>query len=1717
MGYYDMYDTNADQAEKLRALFLEAFSSLMKQHENVKHTQEKEREIATITEDGKYTYLRMTNSNAIVSDAFLDFCGVKYTRLDLDKGNFQYKIPSDDYRKVMDTLISLKEGKITGQDLLDAYRASGKHNLQMLDEILAQYEAVNTISSEEELEHDIPEEVIHETDDNAEWKMHEEEFSDSDLEENSEKLKTDSVKDEVNKKAEKENNSNNSFEEEYSPEIEHSSDIHETNDNAEWKMHEEEEFSDEQLNKQENFDLTEDKEKDVPGNSPNKSSYNSDDISNDISDSRDERAEDIYEEETPKPVTEEQEFSEEALNVDTEDEDYFEEEKTEEKKDNYSSEHKTEEYPSEEKSESYSSEYKEEYKKENYEEAENNNSSDYSSEFFKQEQEYNNSNYQEAYNGQSIYEEERQRQNELINQNRHSNENVEFKSAGNGNDVQAPAFESSYNNANDTQKYGTPDNDKTPPYGTPNNENTGSGNGAPVVGNSLFDNSQTLSFNKINYDSGYLSYRSTELYERTNDVLNAGVSTGMHQSDVGAGWKSTELVRNVIGSTILLDAASGMVDNARAKLSQNVITGNSGIDALNNFIAQTNGTALQGKLDFSSKTAAEASNVMVMEALKKKGLVTGNAKDGYDSRKLEFFMRAAATNEAAMDKLNKMLGLRVANANDKYGLKADDVKNLYSQIAQINNYGKATGQNRTKTSNIKNTRGARNKQLSTVLVKDGLRQSDVYKGYQSVIGQGKNIGRTFVAVKVTTGYIGRKIVNIKPIKAVRKAIGNTRAGKSFSTFKDKMRDFKEKHGRASKLIKRGERKTARLKTKLSKFRGRAADAKGIKKAYFNARAKRLLKRINPKEGFFNKVKSKIFNLLDGAKKLGYKFIKYLVVGLGAYMLLGYIVVLAFSIFGTITSFLDGLHDLGTRKEYEVKDIWWDTANSVAYDLRNAEAEWMHQLKTGASEATKANQNMATFFYGRDYKHIVNYLKENPSLGLKSGYDYDSKNKNGQKYYVIGKNPFPDILTNEEAETLGIQKKIRAIDGKVVVEYENASGQSHHTSNVKEIICMSNVFYDLDGNYDEYAEASEQEYKDTAENPPTGFKKNLNDIGGGLKYVALYVPNIIMNWNDRNATEKTLLNYCIQLFNISHQEIYDLQYSAGLVNGLIDKTQNGTGGIADGEANGTIFFCPEENGCATYSGFYYNDYGSICLKTGNALKSVAGRVIINEDQRCVPVYEGSDGKDVAKAIGLYPRCWIVKTYHETSKTESVSSYQEVSEAAIAGVGTDWTDMGTKTRTEHKGDYNSKNYSKEFKDIVNTYAVNFGNNYNDSKILGITRDMAVYSDNATVYTLTVDMGSVKETKTEKRYTTKTDSEGNTIYMLQTRSTTKTTPHLMVFTHSCVGENHSGSYCGGHLHLTVTGKVYGFTEEQIGDRTVEGSIGEVVSKVPDDYEPPTTNKTYVQDFSVTELEDIFDADSKIVRKVTSENWQGWTKDNMELAVLKYTMDWGSLYGFDFGQEMDGVTLSEEDLDYYMMQCAETLGESDDRADMNHSNTYRTIEKMLKLVGNYLYAETHAQCIPTDCRSTTSHGVGAICSFGVTEGYMTIFKQAMKQQPVTEVLTMDNILSGSGTVSKDYNERYAPQPGDIIYCAGNQSYGIVAGLTPASRYNEEEDPKGEYYWAIKDVTTGKVYKVLPDRTYYYITFRRSVAKGSGIKEYTSLGIEQVNAGDISNAYRIR
>ena len=158
------------------------------------------------------------------------------------------------------------------------------------------------------------------------------------------------------------------------------------------------------------------------------------------------------------------------------------------------------------------------------------------------------------------------------------------------------------------------------------------------------------------------------------------------------------------------------------------------------------------------------------------------------------------------------------------------------------------------------------------------------------------------------------------------------------------------------------------------------------------------------------------------------------------------------------------------------------------------------------------------------------------------------------------------------------------------------------------------------------------------------------------------------------------------------------------------------------------------------------------------------------------------------------------------------------------------------------------------------------------------------------------------------------------------------IYTYTHKCQG-NHTGYYCGGHMRLLVYGVIYHMTKDE-RDNNHTAYEDKYLRYENDGSSSPGYRKGYMASTIPSSLidtsrldgaKDLFDLDYAIyhVDKSVSDQFMGWTYDNIDTATIPLMTDWNELYGIQTSWTINGINGgSAAGVDATLLSTAETNG---------------------------------------------------------------------------------------------------------------------------------------------------------------------------------------------------
>ena len=749
----------------------------------------------------------------------------------------------------------------------------------------------------------------------------------------------------------------------------------------------------------------------------------------------------------------------------------------------------------------------------------------------------------------------------------------------------------------------------------------------------------------------------------------------------------------------------------------------------------------------------------------------------------------------------------------------------------------------------------------------GKKDTDVYKGYQAIQNACRRTKDTIKKVRTTLKFAVKTVA--------RSAYGVVAIGAAFAAPLTKGNSLKAVKGAKKKYLEGKQN----LKDKLALTAQKAKDKLTLKekREKFKNKRKERLAQTRIGQMFSRVFKSKLFLKMKTFGAGVGKFFRFLQLAnplnWGALlkaqikkMLMKKLVPILGAVGGLITSFggavviivviISCITGFFTNKLNDLKD--WLTSITEESDMGRVYQALIKQQDKWLEKMTDTEVSNGFFSRGS-----LRFTKD--YLTAEEYYDKISNHIVGYSNGAYTANPF-DFESDDEY----IYKTITKFDGGTEVYLEAQNGTS--VSNIKDILCMTNEFFGLDTvNASDNKDSSKA---DGADSPETG--------NSGEGYSSIDDSEI--SRDDDTANVSAMKRYAKELFKSSHRQYVELEY-------LVLPTAYTAEKGAESEAqtikanlysSNLVEQCTgyDEGGCTEYKNFYYaavKDKGiMIAAKAKDGSLRPLADVVKPEDDSCRPNngYSDTTLEYLNAVLGSNENCYNISSYGtrtssggETSSRPSVSD--TASEAAkgvlrqcgvIGGVVPDVTSVSFDCNSAWDG------------------ALNYRINWSYETVKEDTRPEGTgkYIDAVTGEELeSTDPGAVEVTEDKEVYWTETTS--GTVDVVW----------------DCKG-GHVGHFCGGHLKANVTSMIYSIPVEKI-----EGEDGAFYN-AEEGRDGELHTFTSYDEAALQTATDIFDIDKAIKHSTETEDWEGWTESNMELACLQYDQDWEEMYGFD----VEGIT---------------------------------------------------------------------------------------------------------------------------------------------------------------------------------------------------------------------
>lgn len=1008
-----------------------------------------------------------------------------------------------------------------------------------------------------------------------------------------------------------------------------------------------------------------------------------------------------------------------------------------------------------------------------------------------------------------------------------------------------------------------------------------------------------VQFNKLTLVNRYTGNVATDMVKSVGTVFVGSIEEGHRESMQGQGKAQMSGISTYINNIGYSNLASVKRDALIRKTQRELNSGTGAYGQLNQLL-KTKGFA---GIDFSSRKQAGTSMEDIYKMLQRSGMAS-NRSGVWDLTKFDrLYRRARKGNDYS----------EIARALGISSISKAEMKLIGEQIHQIARRDR-TGR--------KSTEGAvsTGKTLRSMIAHKLGQDSQVLAGYMNIKQTVQTVRSTAKAawlMAVTSGRVIGKLDKwagrLIGFGANTRLLRDTAFGKGYRKIdsgakkigckiddlknhhrekKDK-KDSKKEKKKTNEKKKREDRQKARRNARQARFASLAGKwnrfAPGFLRtnSFIGRTVGSVGKAVARTTKILGNVFKSVFSLI-GAVSLAKAYIKKTLIYVlgGSFLIMGAAVV----IISAPIDFILGFET--TDDEDSTGDPIMD---KTMHSLQEMETKWTDSLLNDTEGVNLTDYNLK---YGSSYKTAAEYM---PASGAPRIF-WGQHNVKWNDLSGFTANPFGNFdLENDNTASF-----MNNINGGVELIYKTKDG-SARTSNIKEIICMADI-------YTMFSTEAEDTHDD---GQAVDGSESANAKQSGATFAA---SNKKINGDIKSWASNSMIAYAQDLFNMSHQEIIDLQYVILPTKVTKDSFDPDTA-IVDGENNTSVKVtqCPDYDlgGCQIYDNFYYDKNG-IAVKDKDGNLHTAGGVYplrknnmeFDEDESGNIINTEYCFADSVAGFGnIYnsdnAACWKIEL--QDSKSDEIKDYSEPSESGISDA--------VKSLTGDK-----------------EYVTGFS-----------------WSD-AGYFILTTEI--VGETRTHTNPEWVIDVPGHpeighiALNPYQATDVEFRTYHV---THKCAGDHH-GRYCGGHLKAKITGVIYGFTDAEVG---AEEAGVTIAGKVEDGaFVHKDSNKFVVNDSNIFKTaQDIFDIDAACTHPNEREDWEGWTEENIELTLLKYNMDWEDLYGFDLSTTLGGQALTSADTQEIMKQIRENYpGLSEERLSV--------VERGLNYVGKIGYSQAHHNC---------------------------------------------------------------------------------------------------------------------------------------------------------------
>lgn len=1119
-------------------------------------------------------------------------------------------------------------------------------------------------------------------------------------------------------------------------------------------------------------------------------------------------------------------------------------------------------------------------------------------------------------------------------------------------------------------------------------------------GASISSNSLHIEINKINLINEHARSRTDNSIEKLGETFLKPLE-GRRDANAYRGYKTSAGVVDTISfplqAAVLYASANNNFNLSCERLSRRQENG--AYKTLNEFLKEKRVLGvfedgpLKYGLDFSTRENTIRSQTALLNYLEKKGLVQFRGNKWDVTRMQKLLERGDIVAMARILKLSSNTG----EMPRRQIIKAmqDIIRNVDAPKLMSSHNMKKTGKLLSKGSRklCQDTavfQGLTQNRKVVSMVRKGLKGGWVVAAFvtKPVRKAGAWVGKKAGTAILKRNEYGRKILN-KQTKLQVLRQNQLRARKAKIDYKKKKHDI-----RIETKFRRKQFRKQKRKDKIEKTMKLTMGSK-MGGVVFR-RANKILGKAGMAAKVFSVGFGSIFKLVGFGRKIKIA----IMIGAGGLLLLliliGGMASMGAAVVSTVTSFFEFNEDVDTS----VAGVYESNAGFVVNALVGAETAWVNGLKNIGSNK---NLDLNSLYYGPERETFSSYAQSH------LGTTVEGRN-------IKGPNPFGSAANVPDVA----YKKISSIDEDgVELIYVNASGGTTRTSNIKEILAMCAVYFENETDLSDYEEDA-QTQKDSDESNSSfwsDLKTGICNIGNGISSFFEWCTSPYTNQIEKMESRIIMTQYCITLFNASHQEQFDIHMEIKNTRKQLD--ESGITDITD------ISVCddyrkyldtPSEShfgyGCMEYDGFYYHN-GRICINgTTDVSAYVMPQSMAERGSTADDCSYTATNEAFYSVYNHNPNCWEIEgnVKEHTKEGEMVPGSKYLLSTEDSETETEDTVQpsarGVATIPDEKV---PKSNAEEQQFIMLLKRICSSNNwYIDIDSLKIEKQE---NGSFKVYLGSKVTKTVQENREDGTY-------GWKVYVDTIME------YEVIFTHKCQG-NHIGYYCGGHLLMDVTGKVYGFTDEQLGAQD-EDDAGEYMPKVEDGkYIHVDTNKLIIDKNALLDMQDVFDADCAIRRPVEAAGWEGWTQDNMDMAIIKYKQDWEDLYDITIASALGGKALKEADIISYMENIKMYYPDlSQERLDI----IYEAMHK----VGNIGYDQRHHNCSFEGPCLLNKKGA---CGMSDCSGFCSnLWREAFGRQ-IYSTSTFWSTFKGTSRWSK--YSLSTIQPGDILLHYGGGGPG--------------------------------------------------------------------------------